>query len=302
MPSSYELSLKIADIVFYVSSPDQTVKLKLDEAALRFSCHAAGPDVQIAALWRDLSNGVITGRKIFDPGPSWKLYEQEDVYLFAFYTQASGSVPYKAARMSRDLTRGEVLLHTPFFNPDEALFPLDYPLDELLFVNLLSRGHGAELHACGITDAKGNGHLFVGQSGAGKSTIGRLLTEMPGYAILSDDRIAVRMKDGQPWIFGTPWHGEAEFSSPDSAPLCTILFLAKDSTNKLVPLPEATVVGRLLACSFPPFFDPKGLEFTLSFFEEMARDVPSYELRFRPDSDVLSLIERLASGSLRLRK
>jgi hypothetical protein len=295
MPSSYELFLKIADLVFCVTSPDQTVKLKLDEAALRFSCHEAGPDVQITARWCDLSNGAITGRKIFDPGPSWKLYEQEDVYLFAFYAGASGSVPYKAARMTRDLTSGEVLLHAPFFNPNEALFPLDYPLDELLFVNFLSRGRGAELHACGVTDAEGNGHLFVGQSGAGKSTIARLLTEMPGSAILSDDRIVVRMKDGRPWIYGTPWHGEAEFSSPDSAPLRTILFLAKDSTNKLVPLPEATVVGRLLACSFPPFFDAKGLDFTLSFFSDVTRSVTSYELRFRPDNEVFRIVERLAT-------
>ena len=293
MPSSYELRFKIADLVFCVSSPDQTVKLKLDEAALRFSCHETCPDVQITARWHDLSNGVIEGKKIFDPGPSWKLYELADAYLFAFYAQASGSVPYKAARVKRDFSSGEVLLHPPFFKPGEAVFPLDYPLDELLFVNLLSLGRGAHLHACGIVDGRGNGHLFIGQSGAGKTTIARLLTGLPSVTVLSDDRIAVRMKDGQPWIYGTPWHGEAEFSSPDSASLRTVLFLAKDSTNKLVPLPEATVVERLLACSFPPFFDPKGLEFTLSFFEEMTRGVPSYELRFRPDDEVLKIIEEL---------
>jgi hypothetical protein len=294
MPSSYELCFKIGGLVFCVTSPDQTVKLKLDESALHFSCNAARPDVQITARRSDLSSVVIEGRKIFDPGLSWKLYEHEDSYLFAFYAPISGSVPYKVACMKRDFSSGEVLLHAPCFKPDEALFPLDYPLDELLFVNFLSQGRGAELHACGIKDAKGNGHLFIGQSGAGKSTIGRLLTEMAGCRILSDDRIAIRIKDGQPWIFGTPWHGEAEFSSPDSAPLRTILFLAKDSTNKLVPLPEATVVGRLLACSFPPFFDPGGLDYTLSFFDDVGHIVPSYELRFRPDNDVLGLVEQLS--------
>ena len=295
MPPLYELSYKIADIVFHLTNPDETVKLRLDDPALRFACPDIPPNVRIAAHWSDLSNGAVTGRKVFDPGLSWKLYEQEDSYLFAFYSPISGSVPYKTARMKRDFSSGEVLLHAPFFKPHEALFPLDYPLDELLFVRLLSLGRGAHLHACGIVDGRGNGHLFIGQSGAGKSTIARLLTGLPGSTILSDDRIAVRMKDGQPWIFGTPWHGDVELASPDCAPLRTMLFLAKDSINRLVPLPDATVVGRLLACSFPPFFDPGGLDFTLSFFDDVGHVVPSYELRFRPDNDVLGLVESLVT-------
>lgn len=293
MPELHELSLKIADVTFCVTSPDQSVKLKLDETALPFLCRDVRPDVHIAARWHDLSNGVIAGRTIFDPGPSWKLYEQEDAYLFAFYSATSGRLPYKTARMRRDFSEGEVLLHRPFFNPDEALFPLDYPLDELLFVRLLSLGRGVHLHACGMIDAQGNGHLFVGQSGAGKSTIARLLTSLPGCTILSDDRIAVRVTDGEPRIFGTPWHGEAEFSSPHSAPLRTILLLAKSPDNKLIPLSETAVVGRLLACSFTPFFDREGLDFTLSFLDDMRRTVGSYELRFRPDIGVLDLIEQL---------
>ncbi len=297
MPELDELSLTVADITFCLTSPDKSMKLTLDQTALPFSRGHACPDVQLTARWHDLSNGMSFGKKTFDPGPSWKLYEQPDAYVFAFYARASGSVPYKVARMMRDFSQGEVLLHRPFFNPGEALFPLDYPLDELLFVRLLSLGRGVHLHACGMVDSRGQGHLLVGQSGAGKSTIARLLTRLPGCTILSDDRIAVRSNDGQPWIFGTPWHGEAEFSSPESAPLRTILFLAKGSTNSLAPLPQSTVVGRLLACSFTTFFDRDGLDFTLSFLDNMSCTVASHELRFRPDTGVLDLVEQLTRGA-----
>ena len=293
MPTPYEISFKIADIVFRLSSPDQTVRLKLEETTCRFSCHNARPDVEVAARWQDLSNGAVKGRMLFDPGESYKLYEQDGAYLFAFYAPAADSIPYKAARMRRSFTSGEVLLHPLFFEREEAHFPLDYPLDELLFVNVLSRGKGVELHACGMTDANGNGHLFVGQSGAGKSTIAQLLTDLPGITILSDDRIAVRTKGGNPWMFGTPWHGDAQLASPDSAPLRTVLFLSKHPANELVPLPRAAVVQRLFACSFLPFFDPTTLEFALSFLDGMACNVACYELRFRPDREVAGLVEKL---------
>lgn len=290
---SHPLCFKIADITFSVTSPDQTLKLRPDQALLPFCCDEHSPDVRMTAEWHDLSNALTSGKEIFDPGPSWKLYEQGDAYLFAFYSAASGQIPYKAARMSRDFCGGEVFLHRPFFNPHEAFFPLDYPLDELLFVRLLSLGRGVHLHACGMIDERGNGHLFIGQSGAGKSTIARLLTRLPGCTILSDDRIAVRANHGQPAIFGTPWHGEAEFSSPHSAPLRTILFLAKGPDNKLTALSEPTVVGRILACSFTPFFDREGLAFTLSFLDDVSRRIPSYELRFRPDEEALSTVQEL---------
>jgi hypothetical protein len=299
--STRRLCYNIADLVFSITSPDPNLKLKLDEPAARFSCRSSVPHVRLETRWSDLSNGAITGNKLFDPGVSWQLYDSNGDYLFVFYSPSSGNAPYKAARMKPDLMRGEVLLDPRFFNVNEPQFPLDYPLDEVLLVSLLSRGRGAQLHACGLVDALGNGHLFAGHSGAGKSTIAAILKHVPGVTILSDDRIAVRMKNGQPWIYGTPWHGDAGLASSASAPLQTIFFLSKDTTNRLLPLPETLVVGRLFACSFPPFFDPGGIEFALSFFDDLRRAVPSYELRFRADEEIAYFFENVIVSAPHLR-
>ena len=48
------------------------------------------------------------------------------------------------------------------------------------------------MHGCGIVRADGTGNLFVGHSGAGKSTTTRLWTEVEDVEVLSDDRIIVR--------------------------------------------------------------------------------------------------------------
>jgi hypothetical protein len=74
--------------------------------------------------------------------------------------------------------------------------PLDYPVDELLIMHRLTREKAIELHGCGIVRADGTGNLFVGHSGAGKSTTTRLWMEREDVEILSDDRIIVRRDEG----------------------------------------------------------------------------------------------------------
>ena len=59
-------------------------------------------------------------------------------------------------------------------------------------IHRLACGQGLEVHAVGIVDEIGRGHLFLGHSGAGKSTTARLWLEQPEIRILSDDRIVLR--------------------------------------------------------------------------------------------------------------
>ena len=92
-------------------------------------------------------------------------------------------------------------------------------------IHRLSRGEGVEVHAVGISDEQGRGHLFLGHSGAGKSTTARLWIDRPGVRILSDDRIILRVREGRIWMYGTPWHGDAGIASPDCAPLDEIYLL-----------------------------------------------------------------------------
>jgi hypothetical protein len=169
------------------------------------------------------------------------------------------------------------------------LKPLDYPLDELLMINLLARGRGVEVHACGVIDADGAAYLFAGQSGAGKSTIARQWSRA-GATVLSDDRLVLRLRDGKVWVYGTPWHGEEQFGCPESAPLSRIFFLAHAPENRATPMTEARAVAVLFARAFPPFYDPRGLDFTLSFLGDVMSRVPAAELGFVPDATVVTFV------------
>jgi hypothetical protein len=288
-----QFCLEVADISVKIDSADPTLQFETQGVMKDFLAAEDQPDGQASATWSDLSQ-MSLGRKIFDSGALWQLHRINGSYLYAFTSSAFGPVPYKVASFDPSFTSGEVSLHRPYFESKPALYPLEYPLDELWMVNLLGQGRGAEIHGCGVVDAQGKGHLFVGQSGAGKSTMARLWEPQKGIQILSDDRIVLRQADQKMWMYGTPWHGEAGFSSATRAPLSRIYFLRQAKENKLLPQRPAQAVGQLFTCSFPPSYNPEALDFTLGFFEKVVQAVPCFELRFLRDEKIIDVLTGLS--------
>ncbi|HVG35256.1 MAG TPA: hypothetical protein VM911_19470 [Pyrinomonadaceae bacterium] len=285
------IHLSIADIKIALKSTDPRMTLGVTGAANRFLTEEAASDATLSAAWALLEDKDL-GQPLFDSGSLWKLYRgADDGFTLRFATPYLGERPYKLARFNHDFTEGEVLLHRPFFAAEHEAFPLEYPLDELWLLNLLARGRGVELHCSGVKDERGRGLLFVGQSGAGKTTMSRLWEKERGVEILSDDRIVLRRReDGQYFMYGTPWHGEAELSSPESAPLSAIFFLRHGERNHLRDLNRAEASARLFSCSFPTYYDAAGLDFTLQFFEALTGAVPCRELSFVPEREALDLL------------
>ena len=289
-PPIHNLFVKIADFTIALFSPDPEMKIGLLGATREFLIDEGDPDLKVQAKWGDLSkkNG---GKMIFDSGFLWKLYLENDSYEFRFTSPPWGVHPYKIAIFDQEFTTGEVTFQHTYSNRDQSVYPLEYPLDELMINSLLAKGKGVEVHACGVVDFCGNGHLFVGQSEAGKTTIARLWEKEPGTTVLSDDRIILRKRENTIWMYGTPWHGEAGLASPAGAPLTKVYFLNKGHNNELVSQKPANSVSRLFACCFPQFYNHEALDFTLSFLEGVVKNVPCFELSFKPDKSVIELIQ-----------
>jgi hypothetical protein len=181
---------------------------------------------------------------------------------------------------------------SPFSSPGPISFhPFSGCLDELLMINFLARGRGVIFHACGVVD-EGRGLMFVGVSGAGKSTFAELWRQRQ-VTLLSDDRIIVRRPEGQFRMYGTPWHGVAYICSPESAPLERIYFIEKAPRNYVKELSPVEVATRLLVRCFPPFYDGEGLAFTLEFLSRIAEEIPCSELGFVPDVSAIDFVRGL---------
>jgi hypothetical protein len=287
--SARTLTVNVGDISVALISRDPDLSLHVRKTTQRFLVDDDRADVVMTARWGELLDPA-AGDETFDSGGVWRLFRQNSNYLFRFTSPVFGTLPYKQACFNSDFTSGDIVLHRDYFDPRLPVDALEYPLDELLMVNLLALGRGVEVHACGVEDSDGSGYLFVGQSGAGKTTTARLWQKASGVHVLSDDRIILRWLDGGIWMYGTPWHGEAEFGCPTRTPLTHIFFLGRGSHNEVVRVRPPEAVARLMACSFVPFYDAPALHRVLAFLERVTGAVRCGELRFAPDRRVLEFV------------
>jgi hypothetical protein len=279
------LKLAIGDISLAIEWQGHHGKWDIPPAYQPFIA-AGKPDVRLV-LHKGLP-GIASGKKIFDSAPIWSLFRYQGKSALKIFENFEGL--QRTLILPPRLDQAEL-----FFNASGSRFmdPFFGPTLELLMINYLARGNGAIIHGCGI-DCDGTGILFAGESGAGKSTLANLWNRVDGADVLSDDRTLVRQINGELRMFGTPWHGEAKFGAARGVRLQKIFFLHHGQKNEAQPLTVSGSVQKLLQCSFPPYWDAAGMQYTMGFFEKMATRISCDELAFRPDESVIEMIKRQA--------
>ncbi|MFZ3214993.1 MAG: hypothetical protein WA192_02935 [Candidatus Acidiferrales bacterium] len=291
------LAARIGGISLGLTSGPGGPALGPDHDLRQFLVDATRCDLEFEVAYSD-DLGSPRGELIFDSGGLWKLYRDSAAYCFRFATPYLGPRPYKQARVSRDFTQGRIELARRCFAPELPLNPLEYPLDELLWIHRLSQGEGVEVHGCGVIAPDGRGLLLTGHSGAGKSTSARLWSQRAGARVLSDDRIILRRERGRVWMYGTPWHGDAGIAQAERWPLDGIYVLAHGHRNTLLPLRCTTASAELFARSFVPHHSPDAVAFILEFFSKVTACVPCHVFSFVPDFTAVEALLSEANGKI----
>ncbi len=273
-------------IVLAASSAED---IRLTEELDAFRSETPDCDIEISVEWaQELQRSE--GKRLFDSGSLWILYADDAGFVFDFSTPVLGKEPYKRLYVSRDFSEARLLLNRACLSKSSEVYPLEYPLDELLVTNWLALGRGVEVHGCGFVDHESGAHLFLGHSGAGKSTTSLLWKSLRDVRVLSDDRIILRQRENETWMHGTPWHGEAGFASPGKVRIRRIFILEHGDQNEILPLAGNRAVAELFARCFPPFHGHGPLNFTLAYLHYIADSVPCYLYRFLPNPSAVEKI------------
>ena len=221
----------------------------------------------------------------FDSGQTWALFRSGGKLILQNTSLHSEFKPCRFLFLAPDLKSGDLYVSD---DAPQEVDPLGYPLNQVLWIILLAQGRGLLFHACGIDD-DGKGFLFLGNSGDGKSTSAKLWFDH-GMAVLNDDRIIVREKDGEFWMHGTPWHGDFKEHSSHGLPIHKLFFLRHGRKNSSQAKSGAEAVSMLLTRSFAPFWDKEGMAFTIEFCHRLASQIPCYELTFVPDAGMIDFV------------
>jgi len=185
----------------------------------------------------------------------------------------------RASRFHYDLSGRRLALasRAARFSGVRSEYDLDSLLRILLSVLLLER-RGCLLHAATVERA-GRAYIFMGRSGAGKSTVASLA---PAGSVFTDEISLLRRDEGGWRAYGTPFWGEFRADGQNrSAPLAGICALAQARRDRLERIPPKQALAALLANTlfFAPGRQPR--EQLLAILAGLAQSAPVYRLEFR---------------------
>jgi hypothetical protein len=283
-------ALRIGPACVALEGPLDPATLRLDAAHHRFLDSTAVPTLTIAV--RHETPPMPDGPPVFSAGTVARFYRlRRDAWTIRV---GGGDDP--ASPVDRELRFGESagalsldVAHSPELRDS---YPLEYPLEEFLFRHLLAHRQAVLLHACGVL-WRGRGYLFVGSSGAGKSTTARLWRSA-GATVLNDDRTVLDVSAGPPRVHPTPWFGEHPEVGSQTAPLAAIYLLRQGPEPGHVPLPPARAAALLFAKSFPPLWDPDGIQAVLATLDAALARIPCGWLTVPPDQRAVEWVQARA--------
>ncbi len=126
----------------------------------------------------------------------------------------------------------------------------------------------------------------MGESGTGKSTHTRLWREhIEGAFLLNDDSPIIRIIDGKPWVYGSPWSGKTPCYKNESYPLPASVRLSQAPYNQIKKLSIAQGYSALHPSCPPNFaYSDELYDYISDFLGSLLSAVPVYHLACLTDA------------------
>ncbi len=229
-----------------------------------------------APFMEELNGHMIKNRDEF-----WNVYKyHNDLFISTIFPLSSEK---QKATLKFSLAANEWELW--FEEADNVSDPFEYPLDGLILYYLTVIHGDIMIHASGI-NSSGQGYIFSGVSGKGKTTIAKLW-DSSGATVIHDDRLILRKIHSGYRMFNTPVYNNDD---PQESPLNRIFIIEHGSSNNMVPVKGAAAVSLLMANCIQHNWDSVIISRLLDAVSNMCTTIPVAMLYFKPDRSVIDYI------------
>jgi hypothetical protein len=233
-----------------------------------------------------------------DVRPGWRVELREDDSTAAEepgWARHEGPVTHFHVRRYRgeiDLLERRAWVSAP--SPANAASALERTLTYILMQALPRERNALLLHAAGVA-LQGRGYAFCGASGAGKTTVARLLRE--SGELFGDENMALRLTAGPAELVSTPfWGASAPANLVDraarTAPLAAVFILDQATDFALERLSPGAAIAALLSSEKVATERVESASAWLDVAGRLVERVPVYTLGFRPTSELLPFLSR----------
>jgi hypothetical protein len=291
MANPYNIPIRIANILIELTTPLSAAELGI-EGRLGPFCAAGAleePLARVALRWEESAQPPAPpGELIYEPGSFWQMYRAGS-HCYAVLTYSTDGRMGGARGVLRANAAWDDVTLTEHRRGKKWHSLLSVGAGGLLLHTKILLTGGLVFHAAAIDD-HGCGIVFVGHSGAGKSTQLRLWSNRPGVIAINHDRIAVQMEARGPTCYGTPWGGTANVVRNHAAPLAALIVLEQAPENAILRLAPAAAAPMLAPCAFLPYWDGALMERAMANLSALLARVPVFRLRCRPESAVIPLV------------
>lgn len=139
-----------------------------------------------------------------------------------------------------------------------------------------------------LIDFQGNGILFTGYSGAGKTTQAELWAKFADAEIINGDKAFIREVEGDFFAYGLPWKGSSDYCLNKKVPLKGVVILRQSDANRIMRLSE-NALEYFMPHIFFPHWDKDCLDKSLNTFDRVLKKIPVWLLECRPDEDAVRI-------------
>ena len=225
---------------------------------------------------------------IFDDGDTWSILRWQNEPALKYHLKY-------VVTASRDY--GEMVVYmssAPYYSEKAGIWvkrkpriPFSSFIRTFCEAGMVMRD-GLPLHAS-MVEKDGQGLIFLGPSGMGKSTQAKLWEKYQKADFIIGDRPGLRCIDGRWYGFGMPWDGKDNIRNQKKVPVRALISLEQAKENRIERLTERQAMMALLNQAMMPMWDDAAMDKVMVLIRKLAVEIPFYHLKNLADENATDI-------------